>query len=313
MMNVLTAAQINTQVNYRPGRLSDSFTVFNIFEQALADLSRRIGEASLTSAADPQKMQEMWLERRSLYEHLARSADQFWIAERDGCSIGFARSILRDGIRQLTELFVLPGEQSGGVGRELIARTIPMDDNSRHLSILTTADRRAQTLYHKAGVYPRFPFYYFSKQPEQVDFNSDLRFVEIEPTSKNMRTIASIDRQVLGFSRGVDHEWLLSERQGFLYFRYGQPVGYGYIGVRNGPFAVLEKKDFSAVLAHAETQSARRGRAEFGLEVPMVNQAAVDFLLERGFKVDTFIAILMNDHPFSGFDRYILTSPPFFL
>jgi hypothetical protein len=39
--------------------------------------------------------------------------------------------------------------------------------------------------------------------------------------------------------------------------------------------ALLDKGDLPAVLAHAESEAAAQGRAEFGAEVPMVNQVAV--------------------------------------
>ena len=60
----------------------------------------------------------MWAARRLLYEHLAATADQFWLAKRGETLLGFARSLLRDGLRLLTEFFVLPGEQSSGLGRQ---------------------------------------------------------------------------------------------------------------------------------------------------------------------------------------------------
>jgi hypothetical protein len=95
--------------------------------------------------------------------------------------------------------------------------------------------------------------------------------------------------------------------------RNERPVGYGYLGVRNGPFTLLDETDFPAVLAHAESQALRQGRKEFGLEVPMIIQVAVDYLLGRGFRLDSFMAVMMTDRPFARFENYILTSPPFFL
>jgi hypothetical protein len=83
--------------------------------------------------------------------------------------------------------------------------------------------------------------------------------------------------------------------------------------VRSGPFALLHAGDFPAVLAHAESEAAAQGQHEFGLEVPMVNQVAVDYMLARGYRMDAFIALLMNDRPFGKFENYIVTSPPFIL
>jgi hypothetical protein len=98
----------------------------------------------------------------------------------------------------------------------------------------------------------------------------------------------------------------------YLYYQDGQLVGYGYLGVHNGPFGLLEADDFPAVLAHAESQAAGLGRREFGLELPMVNQVVADHLIERGFKMHSFVAIMMNGQQWAMFENYILTSPPFF-
>jgi hypothetical protein len=253
----------------------------------------------------------MWEERRSLYEHLARTAEHFWLAERDGQLVGFSRSVLRGGVRELTELFVLPGEQSSGLGRELLARSFAAD-GANHRSVIASADFRAQALYLKTGVYPRFPIYYFGRAPESVRVIADLSFEPITASPENLKTLGELDETLLGHRRDVDHAWFSTDRQGYFYHRDGQPVGYGYLGVRNGPFALLDANDFPAVLAHAESQAAAKGRDEFGVEVPMVNQAAVDHLLARGFRIDSFMALLMNDAPFGKFENYIFTSPPFF-
>lgn len=314
-MTMLQSTQTESAhpVCFRKGDDADSYTVFDIFEQTLADLTKRMGSDVPTSAASPVAMAQAWLEKRSLYEHLGRSADQFWIAERDGQPIGFSRAIVRGGLQQLTELFVLPGRQSGGVGRGLLDRAFPLA-NARRRSIIATADFRAQALYLKSGVYPRFPIYYFGRKPESVTIATDLQFTPISPASPAiLDVLAWIDGRVLEFRRDVDHAWMLQERDGFLYQRDGQPVGYGYVGRRNGPFALLDAADFPAVLAHAESRSAAQGHQEFGLEVPMVNQAAVDYLLGRGFKLDSFMAVMMSDEPFGAFQNYVVSSPPFFL
>lgn len=302
----------NNHTTYRLGTEADSYAVFSVFEDTLADLTRRMGSNATTSADDPEALARMWSERQSLYAHLARSADYFWIAEREKQIIGFARSILRDGLRQLTELFVLPGQQSGGVGRELMRRTFPRDEIEHH-SIISTTDFRAQALYLKSGVYPRFPIYFFGRKPEFTGLESDLIFDPVESSPGNLEILGSLDEALLGHRRDVDHIWLLNDRQGFIYRRSGQPVGYGYLGVRNGPFALLYPDDFPAVLAHAENQAAINQQELFGVEVPMVNQTVVDYLLTRKFRLDTFMAVLMNNKPFGKYENYIMTAPPFFI
>jgi hypothetical protein len=212
----------------------------------------------------------------------------------------------------LTEFFVLPDVQSAGIGRELLARALPQQAVARR-SIIATTDIRAQTRYLKAGVYPRFPIYYFSRVPEAVTLPTDLIIEPIDDARQNLQVIGSIDQQILGYRRDIDHAWLLNDRQGHLYYRANRAVGYGYTGVRNGPFALLDAADFPAVLALAESEAAAAGRDHFGVEVPMVNQTVVDYLLGRSFRLDSFMAFYMSSQPSGKFENYLVTSPPFFV
>ena len=299
-------------ITFRQGTAADSYDAFCIFEETLADLLRRLGNTEPTSWANPDELAQMWQKRRPMYEHLAQTADQFWIAEQDGRPIGFVRSVLRDGVRQLTELFVKPGVQSAGAGREFISRTFPAE-GARRKSIIATADTRAQNLYIKLGVYPRFPVYYFGCTPKATFVETDLIIEPVTASPETLETLGTIDRTIIEYRRDVDHAWLLSQRQGYLYYRDGQPVGYGYVGINSGPFALLNAADFPAVLAHAENEAAGQGRDHFGVEVPTINLTAVNYLLSRGFWLDAFVAVMMTDQPFGKFENYICTSPPFFM
>ena len=303
---------MSKSITYEQGQLGDIHEVYMIFEETLADLVNRLGFAGTTSWGDKEQLEKMWQIRRPLYEHLTHTAEHFWLAKANNEVVGFARSTWRDGVRELTELFVKPGTQSSGLGRELIERAFPKTDAERRV-IIATSDFRAQALYLKSGVFPRFPIYYFGRQPEQVAFTSDLDFIPLENNAETLATLAEIDAAVIGFRRHVDQQWFLANRAGVLYVRNGRPVGYGYLGRSNGPFALLDAADYPAVLAHAESQAQAAGRSEFGVEVPMVNETAVTYLLSRGFKMDVFMAMFMSDRPFGNFDRYIITSPPFFI
>jgi GNAT superfamily N-acetyltransferase len=72
--------------------------------------------------------------------------------------VGFARTIEREGLVELTEFFVLPVTQGRGIGRELLERAFP-SGAGRVRSIVATADVRAQARYYAAGTVARFPIY----------------------------------------------------------------------------------------------------------------------------------------------------------
>lgn len=299
-------------VTYRPGKVEDSRAVFDIFERAITDLGRRHGMMAISGGDDLAVIESLWKRRKGLFDHLARTAAHFWVAEREGAVVGYARSILRDGLYELTDFFVDPGEQSGGVGRELFQRAFPDEPRAYRRSIIATTDVRALSRYLKAGVYGRFPLIYFSREPEGVPVDTDLDVEPLADSPQSLAALREVDRVVLGHTRDADHRWLMEDRRGVLYLRRGEPVGYGYLGPSHGPFALLDPGDYRAVLAHAEREAHRREHA-FGAEVPLVNRAAVDALLARGCRLDTFVAVFMSDAPFGSFERYIFTSPPFFL
>lgn len=298
-------------ISFRPGMPDDSFAVFEVFIQAITDLGQRMGVVVISGGADPTNREQIWQRRRPLFEHLAHTAESFWLAENDGVVVGYGRAILRDGIRELTEFFVLPGQQSAGVGRELLAKVFPREGAKRRV-IIATQDIRALARYMKTGVYPHFPIVYFSGKAEPVEVASDLTFEKVTAMAETLASLGQIDQIILDHRRDEDHVWMLAEQQGYLYRRAGQVVGYGYVGQSSGPFAVLNPSDFPAILAHAESEAAAAGR-NFGVEMPLINGTAVDYLLARGFQMDSFIALFLSDEPFGQFDRYIFPSPPFFL
>ena len=298
-------------ITYRRGTPDDSQKTFDIFYQSIMDLGNRLKVMPISGGHDPEVIKNIKVRRQALFDHLARTSDNFWVAEQDGTLIGFARSILRDGVRQLTEFFVLPEHQSAGVGGELLGRAFPAN-GSVHRFILATIDTRAVQLYLKAKVYPLFPCYAFSRPAEKIHVDSDLTIERITPSAQAMGDLIRIDNEILGFHREAEHAWLLEARQGYFYLRNKDVVGYGYLGEHYGPFAALDANDLPAILAHAETEAAHQG-TEFNVEVPMVNHAAVDHLLSRGCKMEGFFEFFMADLAFGKFENYILTSPPFFV
>ncbi len=301
-------------IHFRRGTIDDSFAVWQVFADTLLDLSKRQGAMAITGADENADIAPFWTRRKSLFEHLARTAHEFWIAEQDERIVGYARSILRDDVLELTEFFVLPNAQSAGIGRELLQRTFPTHAAKHHIIVATT-DVRAQVRYLKTGVVPRFPEMYWTRAPEEVRVETDLDFVRAENTPETIAQLAEIDRAVLGHTREVDHVWLLDTRAGFLYKRNNQVVGYGYhsLGGGSGPFALCDEREYAAVLAHAEREAVTRGDAQVGFDIPMINRAAIDYFLARQYEMDSFVAFLMSDVPLGKMENYILTSPAFFI
>ena len=300
-------------ISYRKATQEDNFDTFNVFLKSIMDYSERAGVTGITGGLEPAKIDKLWERRRPLWEHLSSTCDQYWLAENEaGEVIGYARSIVRSEHRELTDFFVVPGQQSAGVGRELITRAFP--DDTPHRSIIATTDFRALARYLKAGVYPFATELYFERVPEQVDFESDLQFQAVGNSDAALQTLSEIDSVILGHHRDEDHRYLMQNRTLYFYERNRQVVGYGYMAKDySGPFALLDNKDFPAILAHAETQAHLLNAELAGFETPTINTIAVDYLMSRGYRLEGFMVSILSEKPFGKLENYLLTSPPFFL
>jgi len=297
-------------ITYRAGTIEDSHSVFKVFVQTIMDYGARMNVRAITGGNNPEVLESLWKKRKSMFEYLATTAAQFWVAELEGEVIAYARSIEHVGMQELTEFFVLPGQQSGGVGGELLSRAFPKT-GAHYRTIIATLDERALYRYMKMGVYGRFAFKYFYRKAEKVDVKTDLK---IEPMQLELRMqdIDRIDRELIKHRREGLHRWIITSRDGFIYKRKGEIVGYGYVGSSSGPFAVLDENDFPAVLAHAESLMAER-EADFGAQTPLINTNAIRYFIEHKYQIDSFSTIFMSNVPFGKFENYLCFSPEFFM
>jgi GNAT superfamily N-acetyltransferase len=300
-------------IEIRPGTSEDLFSAFVVFRLALYRLNQSLELASPENKPSPENLSAHFEIFRTYTEHLFQTADQFWVAEDEGEIIGFSRSILRDGIRQLSELFVNPDKQSQGVGKRLLESAFPFEGANNRV-IISSPDVRAVTRYLKSGVKIRFTIYDWGRKPEIVPFETDLSIEPFSGSPENLAILNSIDRTILGYTREVDHIWLSKIRHGYFYRRNGNVVGYSYISNRVGPIAMLHNKDFHTALAHVESEMTKYVDDvfnEFFVTIPMINTAAVEYVLKRGCQTTPFMEHFMSDKPLGKYENYIFMDPPF--
>ena len=289
----------------------DSWTTFAIFRRSLADLMTGQGQSFPWEEQDEAE----WLKWRPLFEHLEATADQAWGAELDGQLVGYARSIRRADTRELTGFFTLPEAQGRGIGRRLLLRAFPSD--VAHRSILATSDPAALSRYLRHGFRVTTSVYAFGGRPTgapaPMRHGLVARPMADVPAEERFSRIASIDDVILGARRDADHAWLATRRHGWLLMRGDRTVGYSYGGVRLGPIAMLDPGDIPAAIGVVESDALAANDEPLSLTVPLANVTATDYLLGRRYRLDQFTMHLLEDHPVVAVDRYILTSPPFFL
>jgi hypothetical protein len=296
-------------VRYRRATPEDAVACHDLMWESVTDLGRRQGTPLEGSAA------EWWKSAESLHRHLAQVAAEWWVAEENGSGrlVGFARSIERDGLLELTEFFVRPDQQARGVGKELLGRAFP-ERRGAVRSIVATSDVRAQARYYAAGTVARFPIFTLTGSPADPEPAPELVAEPIEP-GPAVEAQREIERSVLGHRRSDDEiEWLLDRRRGHLYRRGGQAVGFSFLGSDGaGPMAALEPSDLPAILLHAEGVARTLGVQRLELQVPGPNAVAVRYLTARRYRFDPWINFLMSDRQFGQFDRFIPFGPPLIL
>ncbi|HET9417213.1 MAG TPA: GNAT family N-acetyltransferase [Candidatus Limnocylindria bacterium] len=293
----------------RRAAAADSRRCFDVFLASARDLTAR-----QNVAWDPEP-ESHWAKMRYLLDHLAAHHAEWWIAEdpATGDALGYARSVERSGLFELSEFFVHPDRQAAGVGAALLDRAFP-PDRGEVRAIIATTDLRAQARYYRSGCVARFPIAGMVGPPRRVEPEPHLDAVRLVAGGPELETVRDVERQVLEFERGDELDWLAGIREGYLYRRDGKAIGFAFVGPGGtGPIAALDPGDQVAILGHVEARAAELGIEELSLEVPMVNDVAVRHLLDRGFRFDPFYTFLMSSRPFGRFDRFIGFSPPWVL
>ena len=145
-------------VSYRRATAADTRACHDLLWTSATDLGRRHG----TSGGQLGRL----VGTASRRSRTASHAVEWWIAEiaEGDQPIGYAGSIERGGLFELTESFVRPGRQSKGVGRGLIERAFPVGRGDVR-SIIATTDVRANARYYAADTVARFPYYTLNGSP----------------------------------------------------------------------------------------------------------------------------------------------------
>lgn len=317
----------------RPARPDDLPICAAIWREALNDYLGRLNEPEVPDDLGPILR---------LYGHL-RSTDpeRFVIAERTigrGSRVldAFVAAIVRDGLWYLSMLFVRPSAQRRGLGRRLVAAVAPDDAWTPGGGWRATATDSAQPisngLYASMGIVPRLPLLRLvgrppgggdrdrSGTPELPRLPSHVEvatFAEIGADEDGLGSSAlagelgALDRDVLGFERPRDHDFLVREgRHGFLYCDPGgRAIGYGYTSEsgRVGPVVVADPALLAPAVAHLVTAVEPRGA--FGVWVPGAAGDVIEMLIRAGFRLDDFPVLLCWDRAVTDFARALPISP----
>ena len=293
---------------------ADMRAAFGVFRRSLMPMLFRLGVVPSPEQSD-EELEASWAPRAAWIEHLWRTSAENWVAEdAAGELVGWAMSVQRESLLELTHFFVAPGAQSRGLGRALLERAMPAGAGP-HRAIIATQDPRAMSRYLRSGVRFISTIVDFEARPRRVAPETDLTFERLDTSAASVALVGSVEEQLVGHRRDVDIEFLLRKRPAWIARRAGEAVGFafGYEDELTGPVGALDPADIPALLDHVENHAAEIGAPNVYFSTPLANHTAVTHLLGRGYTIDPFFASFLADDDWLQVDRWIHTGISYIL
>ena len=309
-------------LRFRPADTADLPACEEIWRDAINDYSVPMGQHEI-----PPDNPSL----RALHAHtLGTDPSRFWVATTPGpdgpaspdSGIGFVSAVRRGGTWYLSMLFVRPGFQRAGIGRELLARALP--DPAEGLALGTATDSAqpaSNGLYARLGMVPRMPVFNLVGRPSGPDalppLPEGIRASRFDPAELAEREaelggeIARLDLEVAGFAHPEDHAYLgRAGRIGFAYRDAGGHLrGYGYTSAlgRVGPIAVRDPELHAPIVGDLLGAVTPRGAS--AIWVPGHAGPTIEVLVRAGLRMEGFPVLICWSRPFVDFSRYLPISP----
>lgn len=294
--------------NVRPARESDLIRADDLVVHAINDLTERHGFGRFASPSSPT------FQAFSLRD----DPEGLWICEDDEGLVGFAFAWVRDDLWVLAQLFVSPGYQGRGVGKELFARTLAHADANGCASralITFSFNRVSQALYMRHGLFPTAPIYFFTAELAHVRARpvNSLHGVRFD-AHVDLRKLAEIDRLAIGVTREKHHTYLLADENtcGFGLFVDGDMAGYAYVSKTGhvGPVGIIDDKLLGDAFETALGFAAEVGAPQVSAFLPSTARPAMVRALEHRMRI-TVPMVVMANNDFGHWTRYLPRNPGF--
>jgi GNAT superfamily N-acetyltransferase len=297
-------------VTYRPARAEDLERADRLVVTSINNLTERHGFGPMAGPSSPN------FQMFSLKDDAAG----LWVAEEGAEILGFAWSWVCGDLWFLAQLFVSPGQQGGGIGNELLKRTLDHARQSGALNkalITFTFNTVSQGLYIRHGLFPRFPIYNLSAPRERLAgrlADAQLRHVPLQETASDLHSLVQIDHAALGVSREKHHGYLLrdSGTRGFALYDGDDRAGYVYIAANGhiGPLAVARRDLLGATFISALELAAEGTSPQVSAFIPGTAATALQAAIEHGMRI-TFPMILMSTRDMGEWTQYLPRNPGF--
>jgi len=296
-------------VIYRPARTDDLQRAGELVVHSLNELCERHGFGPMATVRPPIFSQFS----------LRDDPNGLWVAEEADQIRGFAFSWVAGELWFLAQLFVSPGQQGRGIGRELLLRTFEHALKAKAIvrALITFAfNSVSQGLYIRHGLFPRYPIYNFSVAREDLIrrlSGETLRYELLKNTPSHLEHLAKIDICALGVSRAKHHRFLINDGAsgGILLYADDECVGYAYVADGHiGPLAVRRKTALGAAFRTALNLAAGSTASQVSAFIPSPCEAALSAAIEHEMRV-TVPMVLMSSNDFGNWTQYLPRNPGF--
>lgn len=221
---------------------------------------------------------------------LASDPDGYFCAVEDERIRGMVSALVRGRVWYLSMFFVLPGDQSRGLGRALLERALAYGEarGAELRCTWATLDPRAQARYVMAGMAPRWPIY-----PLDGDAAAAARLearAGLDPRQRELPcdpgTAEKLTAEVFGHGRADDlAHWLSDGGASVAIGRGGEVAAFAYRrGERIGPAAARDETALLQAVAAAAAAGARGG-GRVTLRVPGACASLLQALVGCGFRI----------------------------
>lgn len=214
---------------------------------------------------------------------LAHDGERCFVAEADGRVVGYSASFVREETSFLAALFVDPGFQGMGVGRELFALAFA-EAPARRMTISDAIQPVSNGLYARNGLLPATPILGFRGAP------ASLMPADVVASKPVAASLALLDRAAYGFDRAVDHAFWTAEASPTLWLRDGEPVAYSYLWP-TGRIGPVGGRDEASAAAALWAELARQARPY--VEIPGTSRSLVKVAFAAGLRLTAPVGLLL--------------------
>jgi ribosomal protein S18 acetylase RimI-like enzyme len=244
---------------------------------------------------------------------LASDPDGYFCAIEEGQIRGMVSALVRGRVWYLSMLFVLPGDQSRGLGRALLEPALAYGE-ARGTEIRctwATLDPRAQARYVMAGMAPRWPIYRLdgdaaavARLAARAGLDPREREVPCDPAAAEKLTA-----EVFGHDRADDlAHWRGDGGAAVAIKRGGELAAFAYRrGERIGPAAGRDEKTLIQAVAAAAAAGAGGGKSVTA-RVPGACASLLEALVSSGFRLGD-PTIFMASRLFGRPELYLPSGP----